>query len=82
MMCMSLSTWTHAHIQSWKLGPGLVLLAKVRPWQDSYGSSKSNKRARLSHRGVNYVARKFDSSSLRLLFLFWIVYSRRNIKIS
>ncbi len=82
MICMNLSTWTHAHIQSWILGPGFVLLVKVRPRQDSYGSSKSNKRASLSHRGVNYVAGKFDGSSLRLLFLFWIVYSRRNIKIS
>jgi hypothetical protein len=32
MMWMYLSMWTHAHIYSWKLGPGLVLLAKVCPW--------------------------------------------------
>ncbi len=30
-MCMYLSTWRHAHIYSLKLGPGLVLLAKVCP---------------------------------------------------
>ncbi len=29
-----LSTWMHAHVYSCKLGPGLVLLAKVCPWQN------------------------------------------------
>ena len=28
MMCMYLSMFTHAHNYSWKLGQGLVLLAK------------------------------------------------------
>jgi hypothetical protein len=32
MVCMYLSTWTHAHIYSWKLGPCLVLLSKVCQW--------------------------------------------------
>ncbi len=32
MMCMYLSMWMHTHIYSWKLSPGLVLLAKVCPW--------------------------------------------------
>ncbi len=32
MMCMYLSMWTHSRIYSWKLGPGLILLAKVCPW--------------------------------------------------
>jgi len=31
MMCMYLSMWMHAHIYSWKLNPGLDLLAKVCP---------------------------------------------------
>ncbi len=31
-MCIYLSTWKHAHIYSWKLRPGLVLLAKVYPY--------------------------------------------------
>jgi len=32
MVLIYLATWTHAHIYSWKLGPGLVLFAKVCPW--------------------------------------------------
>jgi hypothetical protein len=32
MMCINSSIWMHAHIYSWKLSPGLVLLAKVIPW--------------------------------------------------
>ncbi len=32
MMCMYSSMWMHGHIYSWKLGPGLILLAEVCPW--------------------------------------------------
>jgi len=36
MYTYSSMSWTHAHIYSWKLGPGLVLLAKVCPWSVPY----------------------------------------------
>ncbi len=42
MMCMYLSMWTHDHIYSWKLGPGLVLLAKVCPWFSPIFESESD----------------------------------------
>ncbi len=31
-MIVYFSIWTHAHIYSWKLSPGIVLLAKACPW--------------------------------------------------
>jgi hypothetical protein len=36
MMCTYSSTRTHAHVCSWKLGPGFVLLAEVCPCFDKH----------------------------------------------
>ncbi len=39
-MCMYLCTRRHAHIYSWKLGPGLALLDKVCPILELLGLSR------------------------------------------
>jgi hypothetical protein len=49
MMCMYLSMLTHTHINSWKLNPGLILLAKVCPWWGPTDSQTSNVIAKVAN---------------------------------